>query len=129
MTEIPAPQNKTANVINKIIEVSIMDVGVRAAKAAATAELPFLAWPGISQMFDYLLKKIAKYFYMAFATQATFAIIEAQAQAELEAYNATIDNLKKAVEANDQAAIDAAREEFKRKLQDLIRFNGEARIK
>jgi hypothetical protein len=110
------------------LELSIKEVGVKLAKTALVVELPFLGWPGISQVVDYLLGKIANYFYLSTAQFATFQIIEAQAKAELEAYNLTIEELKKAVVSEDQAAIEKAREEFKKKLQDLIQFNGEARV-
>ena len=129
MAEIPAPQNHAANLINKILEVAIMDVGVRLAKAAAVAELPFLGWPGISQVFDYLLQKIGRYFYLGGAQFATFNIIDAQIRGELGAVNEVIPELQRAIESGDPEAIKKAEEEFKKRYADLIRSNGEARIK
>lgn len=123
----PTTENRTANVVNDILEIAIMEVGLRLAKAAAIAEVPILGtWP-ISMIFDYLLKKLGRYFYLGMATFSTFKIIDEQTRGQRERYDASIDAVHRAVVANDPIALEKAREEFKKRLADLIHWNGEAR--
>ena len=129
MPEIPAPQIKSANIINRILEISIKEVGVKLAKTAIVAEVPFLGWPGFSQLLDYFLGRIAGYFYLSTAQFATFQIIDAQTTAQKEAYEATITQLKNAIDSGVPSDVEKAREEFKKKLEEFIRWDGEARIK
>lgn len=124
----PTTTNTLPTVVNEILKIAIMDVGVNLAKAAATAEVPFLGWPVISQIFGFFLNKVAGYFYQSMAQFATFQIIDEQTRLQRQAYDDSIAAVKAAVELNDQAKIDESTKAFKEKLANLIHWNGEARI-
>lgn len=109
-----------------IIHAAIYDVAVTAAKSAAVAEAPWIAYPVISQVFDFLLSRFADWIYGALDKAVVFAIIDLETEAERRAYDEAVAALKQVIQpingVPDADAITKAQAEFKKHLADLIRL-------
>ncbi len=125
MGDKPATENRAATIVNKVLEKAI-DLGMRAAKGAAVAAAPWIGWPVISQLTDFFLAQIGKFFYKFLAEHATFIVIDFQTEAEKKAYLESVDRLKLAQQAGDEHAIQEARDKFKSDLARLIHWDGHA---
>lgn len=125
MGDVPATENRSAGIVNSI-ERGAINIGMKAAKIAATAAAPFLGWPVISQLVDYVLNKIGDYFYVWIAEHSTFLIIDMQTEAEKKAYLQSVVDLQKAQTSGDQNAIDQAHKKLKEDLARLVRWDGSA---
>lgn len=126
MGDVPTPVNEPAVIVNGIIQFAIYDVAVNALQVAAIAELPWLGWPVIKQLFGLLLNTIAGYIYKYLAQAATFEIIDLQTEAEQSAYAAAVGKLQTAISTGDQDATTQGIDEFKKSLGSLIHFDGSA---
>lgn len=125
MGDVPATENRTAGIVNRV-ERGAVDLGFAALKAAAKVYLPFLNWPVVSQLFDYILGKASDFLYVWFAELSTFTIIDHQTQSEKRAYQQSLVDLKKAEAQGDQNAIDQAHKKLKEDLARLVRWDGSA---
>lgn len=125
MGSTPATHNTTAEIVNEIIQISIMEIGVNAAIAAATAELPFLGFPVIKQLFSMAVKWLGSRIYTALAHLATFQIIDLQTDSEVREYNDAVLRLKEAL-SKEGSDVSSAKNEFRDRLARLIRWDGSA---
>lgn len=107
---------------DKIIHVAIYDVALKAAKAAALAEAPWLRFPVISSLFDFMLGKFAGWVYGALDKAVVFAIIDIETQAQRHAYDSAVAEIKaKLAKPNPTPEeIEKARQELEKRLGDLI---------
>lgn len=129
MGSVPTPTNSTAQTVNSIIQGCIFDVALNALKTYAIAQVPFLGWPLIKQLFGWMLNKIGEFIYNYLATVATFTIIDSQVNAELKAHReAAIAVVTAALEAKDENAIKKAKDDFKAALGSLIHWDGSTPI-
>lgn len=119
--------SKATDLANKIIHAAVYDVALRGAKLAAYAEAPWLKAPIISQIFEYLLGKFADWVYTSLDNAVAFSIIDIETQAQREAYEDAVHELKATLQpltgAPDAEAIAKAEEEFRKRLSDLIRMH------
>lgn len=116
--------NPPAQKIDAIINFVVFDVAVKAAKTALVAEAPWIGWPVISQISDYLINWFATAFYRQISLFATFVIIDQQASAQSHAYCIAEGKVRKLLLTGDQNAINEAVEEYKATLYNLVRYNG-----
>lgn len=128
MGEHPTDTNTAAIVANKFIQSAIFDVALNAFKTWATVQVPFLGWPIIKQIFSLLVGKIGDFIYEYLATIVTFSIIDLKIQAEKNAYDEAVTDLKKAHEGGNPDEVQKAKEEFKKRFRSLIHSNGAAPI-
>lgn len=112
---------------DEMIHAAIYDVALKAAKASAVAEAPWLAWPVFSQVFDFLLGRFADWIYDALDKAIVFAIIDLETEAQRRAYDDAVAAFKSALQpatgVPDANVIAQAEAEFKKRLADLIRLH------
>jgi len=125
---IPTPVNNVANAINDAIQIAIFDVALNALKAYAIANLPWLGWPVINQIFNLVTNLIGKYVYTYLSQIATFTVIDMQTDAERAAYSQALVNLQAAYTTGDQNAIGQATSQVKTALASLIHFDGSSTV-
>jgi len=101
-------------------------VAEEASEAALTAAYPYLADPGVKQLFDLIMDEITKVLYQKLAMFVTFQIISAQVSSEDNAYSKAEAALRTAMLAGDQNAIQSASTNFNSTLSKLINFDGYA---
>lgn len=135
MADTPATDNQAVKIVDDFLKGIVNDVVIAAAKAAAMAAIPWLAWPVISQLFDALLNWIGDYIYTAMAEWSTVGVIDVQTWIEnsdyktavtqlADARNEAIKNLRAAGTSGDQDAINAAKQKFKDTFQNLVHWDG-----
>lgn len=111
----------------KIIHAAVFDVAVKGARMAAVAEAPWLAYPVISQIFDFLLNHFAEWVFTALDNAVAFSIIDIETEAQREAYEEAVSVLRTTLNpltgVPDADAIAKAEAEFKKRLGDLIRMH------
>lgn len=112
------------DISDRIVHGVIFDVALRAAETYIFAQLPWLNFPGLKQLAQFLLNKVAEVLYDQLATFVAFRVIEIQAGHEKDAYNEAIANLRLAVHPlkgpPDVEAIRLAKEEVRNRLRTLI---------
>lgn len=123
MGDLPTVENKAAETTAAVIK-GIVEVVISSAKAAAIAEAPFLKFPVISQIFDYLIGKMSSYLYIALANFGTFTVIDIQIGNELSNFHKAKDNLKEAIENGNKDSVADAKAVFNRSLASLIHWDG-----
>jgi len=128
MTEIKTPAVDAASAILKklIFEVVLKEVMKR-----LITQYAFLSLPVVGPIFAFMMGKLATLFYEEMARLAVFAILDVQVNAEKKALEVATSALKKLLEATPilgvseeqkNAALEKAKEEFKKKLADLVRL-------
>ena len=128
MGAVPSPVNSTAAAVNTAIQVAVFDVALKSFQTYARAQLPWLNFPIISPLFNYLCDKIGTCFYTFLAQIATFSIIDMQTAAEKSAYSQALLALQAAYTKGDPNAIAQATASTKTALASLIRFDGSTPI-
>ena len=137
MSDAPTTSNTAAQAVDGVLKALINDVVIAAAKAAAVTEVPWLAWPVVSQLFDALLNWIGGYVYTAMADWTTIGVIDVQAWTENADYQNQLDLLKvasaqavqriqAASQVGDQNAIAETKTKFKNAFQKLVHWDGSA---
>jgi hypothetical protein len=114
----------------------IFDLAVKSAIASAIAQFPFLGIVGIRQIFSFIIEKTASLVYEQLSRFVVFSIIDLKNQSDLKAYQEATISLKMAIETpsehydhgehgiiKKEAEIEQAKDEFKKRLANLIRFN------
>lgn len=113
--EIPAPVNAPVVFTDRFI-AALEDGGAKAAKAALVGYFPFFAWPGLSQLADYIINGVTKILGGWVALQTDYLIIDHQTANEAAGYKAAVETLRADLKN------DADRAAFDEKLKKLIRF-------
>lgn len=108
----PTTDNQVAGVINDILKNVIEGAGVPVIEATMIADMPWLALPVVRQIFEYLLSKVAGYFYIEAAHAATKIVIDVQVNMEESAVINTFQTLQMAIASGDQDAIKKASDDL-----------------
>lgn len=124
MPQNQAPINQTIKTVDQIIQFALYEVGVRALKSAAFAEMPFLKVPPLSWIFDGVVNWVAGKLYVELSQTATFTILDIKTDAEKRAYAKAEGLLRSAHLTGNQEALDEATKNFKQALGSLIHFDG-----
>jgi hypothetical protein len=120
----PTLVNKPVAVVEAIIHALIAGVGKTGIIALGISLQPWLAYPGIKQLFSWLVGYLTENISKALQETAADAIIDAQAQAQKKACNEAFDALKQAEEQGDDNALTLATNQVKEALGRLIHYGG-----
>lgn len=124
MSEVPVPTNPTVDIVDKIIQGLIYDVGVQAVIAYATANFPFLALPIVKQLFEWGIGKLAGALSIKMQNKVAFTIIGFTTDLEKSQYEDQVAALMIATHGGNSGDIDKATAEFRVALGNLIHFDG-----
>lgn len=108
----------------KVIRSLIFDVVLGAALKSISAAIPFLNLPVINQIFVFIVTKVAGVLYDEMSRYVKFTLIDIRTNAEKEAYEKAVAELKVVHDAPQKTPEEIARakEKFKSTLRDLIRI-------
>lgn len=90
--------------------------------ATLQVQMPFLAWPFVSQIAKYFFDKYSDNMFDNFATMINVNDIKLKIEDQQTAYVAAMDALTKAKETNDVQAAQKAKDDFHKALFGLIQF-------
>src|SRR6185437_2440794 len=119
----PVPTNSAVNVADEI-EGLIFQAVVDGIEAYAKTQVPFLATPGISQIFDFLVGKLGGLIQQQLENFVAFSIIKIQAGSEGSDYQNAVNQLQSAYQQGDPNAIAQARQAVKTSLNALVTWEG-----
>lgn len=121
-----------ADIAEAVVKRLIYEVVVKAVIAKAVAALPFLGYPVIGPIFAFFVTKFADLVYEELARVVTFAVIDFQVERERAAFEEAAGKLKDTLATppehydggpeEKEKKINEQKEEFKRRLADLIRL-------
>lgn len=119
----------------KVIKTLIFDVAVKAAVASAISALPILGLPVIRPIFTFIVEKTASLIYKELSRFVVFSIIDIQNETDLKNYQEAVKSLEAVLEIpadhydhgeegvnKKEIEIEKAKQEYKKRLADLIRF-------
>lgn len=105
--------NEGQKLARSLLYDPLVKIGIKALKA----EFPFLAFPIVSQITDWLLMKYAHKFFETTMTEANMVAIALRTQEEKKEYLLARDKLLVAVSAEEK---EKAKNEFMEKFSKLI---------
>lgn len=105
------------------IESLIYQVVVSTTETAIKAEVPFLALPGVSQLFNLIFEYLAGKMYVVLENYVAFTIIDFETAHENSQYQAAVNQLAQALAKGDPNGLSEARDQFKSSLSSLIHFD------
>lgn len=114
--------NLPAETADQVIKFTLYNVAVASFKGYLRAYASWLNLPVISQLFDFIVGTITDKFFYFLSQVMTFAVIDIQVGAELEAYKKAEAGFRAVYKSGNQEAIDAARKNFGLAARDLVRF-------
>lgn len=106
----------------EILKSLIREFLVKRAITKLVAALPFLGLPVLNPLTAYLVGKLFEVIYDEVAMIVALTKIEIDVSHDRDAYVKATEELKKQLESQDEESIRIAKEEFKRRLGDLIKF-------
>jgi len=124
MANTPTTTNGAIQTVDSIIQAAIFDVALNALKTYLYAQMPWLAYPVIKQVFGAFLNWIAGYIYTYLTQVANFTVIDLQTDQEKASYDAAVTQLQDAQSSGDPNALQKAKDQFKSTLGNLIHFDG-----
>jgi hypothetical protein len=124
MASTPTKTNGTVSAVDSIIQSAIFDVALSALKTYLYAQMPWLSYPIIKQVFGSFLNWIAGYIYTYLTQVANFTVIDLQTDQEKSSYAAAVTQLQAAQSSGDPNAIQKAKDQFTITLGNLIHFDG-----
>lgn len=127
MGDVPTSNNAAAAELNATIR-ALVSITVAGAQMAAKAELPWLAWPVVDELFDYLTNEFGDLIYKELASSATFLVIDCQTAEEKNNLLESINNLKAAQAGGDADAHAKALQAAKDAFGKIIHSDGSASI-
>lgn len=108
--------------LDKVVKNLVLEVAVKAAIKRLFIAIPWLGIPVVSQIVSYFAMKLAEFLYDEMALAISFAIIDIKVDLQADAYKAASQELKNAVDSQDEVKINEAKQKFKNSLRDLIQF-------
>jgi hypothetical protein len=124
MGSTPTTTNTATHTVDQIIQAAIFDVALNALQTYLYAQLPWLGFPIIKQVFGAFLNWVAGYIYTYLTQVANFTVIDLQTDQEKASYDAAVTQLKSAQSSGDPNALQKAKDQFKSTLGNLIHFDG-----
>lgn len=121
----PTTVNGPATVVNRVIAAGTASI-VAFAESLCIAQAPWLAWPGIKQLWQGVFKWISDKFIIAAQNGATFAIIDHQTQSEVKGLSAALAALAVAEKSGDPVAIKKAIQDYANAHSLLVHDDGSA---
>lgn len=119
----PTTVNEPAVVVGKVLSV-LKNGGVALVEALIIADVPWLGWPGIKQIWEFIFSWIAGYFVKAAQNGATFVIIDIQVGAEVGKLAEALKAVIIAQKSGDPVAIKKAMKDYADAQSALVHDNG-----
>jgi hypothetical protein len=123
-------------IAERIIKYLIFDVAVKAAVASAISAAPLLGIPIIRPIFTFIVEKTANLIYKELSRFVVFSIIDLKNETDLKNYQEAVRQLETILDTpaeyfdhgiegvnKKELEIEKAKEEYKKRLASLIRFN------
>jgi hypothetical protein len=120
---------------DKIIQTLIMGVALNAGIAYVISVLPILGVPPLKQIFTFIFEKLATVLYTELSRFVAFSIIDFENERDLETYQSAVNSLRIVLNTpaenydhgpdgvnQREIEIEKAKQEYKKRLADLIRF-------
>lgn len=128
MGKVPGTTNDTAIIVNKAIAATGGSI-IAIAEDLIIAEVPFLGFPIIKQLWQTLFYWVVGYLLRALEQSATFAIIDSQIDAELKAVTQALVNLNSVAQnSGDPDAVKKAIQDYANAHSLLVHADGSAPI-
>lgn len=108
--------------IDKVVKDLVLEIAVKAALKRLFIAVPWLGIPVVSQIVSYIAMKLAEFLYDELAMAISFAVIDFKTEKQAEAHKEASQELKSALESQDEVKINEAKQKFKDSLRDLIQF-------
>ena len=121
----PTTSNSAAGTVDTII-ADVNTAGVQLVEKLAIADVPFLGFPIIKQIFQFALGWLDGYISKAIQLGATFGIIDIQVGAEKNALSQALLNVIAAEKTGDAAQIKAAIQAYANAQSALVNDDGSA---
>lgn len=125
MASVPAPTNSTATVVNTAID-GVFTVGVNLAETSIKTAVPFLGWPIIGSIVNWIVGAIANKIYQYFSLWVTFEIIDVQVSGQVSDSQKALAALKTAQASGNEVQIAQALQQFQTATSSLTSWNGGA---
>lgn len=124
MADIPLPGTSPGyDKTERIVHAIIFDVALSTVVDKLLLAVPWLGWPVIKQVFLFVLNKIVSLLYAEIEQGVALALIDQRVTAEKDAYIRAVEALKQELtKPNGEAEVEKAKEEYRRRLRDLIRI-------
>ena len=115
--------NPITTTVNSAID-GVFSVGVNLAESSIKTAVPWLGWPIIGTVVNWIVYEIANRVYQYFSLFVSFEIINIQTGAELSESQKALAALKDAQLKGDQVAIATALKNFQDATKSLLHFDG-----
>ena len=125
MGDIPTATNTTATDINTIVKVAGGTI-VSVAETMIIADVPFLGFPVVKQLWEIVFEWIASYFIKAAENGATFTVIDLQVSSEESGISNALAALVAAEKSGDPNAIKTAIQNYANAQSSLVHSDGSA---
>ncbi len=120
----PVQINAAGSFVNKLIAMLVTGVAAPAIEKFAEAELPFLAFPVVKQIFEYILEEYAGKLSFALQDGAIVIVFDVQTGTELHGVISSLTELQAAHKLGDKDAIKKATDKAMDSWGDLIHWDG-----
>lgn len=98
------------------------EIATKAAIASAVAAVPFLGLPVINQLFTWCCEQFVKPFRQELTLYFVFKVIDVVVDHQREEYDRAKDVLRAALNSTNQEAIADAKEEYRKRLAELVKL-------
>lgn len=124
MADIPLPGTSPGyDKAERVVHAIIFDVALNTVIDKILVAVPWLGWPVIKQVFLFVLHKLVSLLYAEIEQGVALALIDQRVTAEKDAYIKAVEALKKELsKAAEGEEVEKAKEEYRRRLRDLIRI-------
>ncbi len=119
----PTTDNKTADLLSQILK-ELETGGVDAAEIALIAAYPWLGWPIIKQLLEFILTQAADLIYRQAAIATTKLVIDIQVKMEESSVITSFQNLQMAIAGGDPNVIKTASADLSAAYGAIIHSDG-----
>lgn len=105
----------------ELIKRALFELFMKTVVVQAITVFPFLSWPFFNPLFLYLVRKVSDKVYDQAKKEGIEIYIQLKTEKEKRQYAEAVNILRNAAGKSEEE-INAAREEFDRRLRDLIRL-------
>ncbi len=124
----PTTNNSATNTADTLIKDGT-SIGVSVVEAAIIADVPWLGYPGIKQIWEALFSWIAGYFSAAAQKGVNFAIIDTQVDGQVSDLSKALAALQIAYKSGNQDEISKALNQISQAQSNLANDNGSSTAK
>lgn len=126
MSTTPTTGNAAVNSVDSAISSAIQNIADPAIESAMLTDFPWLGFPVIKQVFEYLLSFASNYFAKYTGMVAAKMIIDIQTNEESSVVGIAIGNLQSAIASGIATDIATASSAFDKAMASLVGWDGSA---